>query len=353
MFYFFSLFAFLMIDPILAQLTPLSVWPGTFNTNWMKNIKTCATQSKTNSSKYYVQAFADKLVYLRGNSTCSTASNDCTWTGKFYYPGIEGIRGDFSLTVMGASPNSLTGTLTFSGGISQSVLNITGTKNTAATKPSSEDCFETDVDFIESKKPMFTGTTSDVSYIYFYQVVGGGKYTASWEYLYADGRPAKGIDFGPCFEDMQVCPSTWYEPADVQGLTLAVAKNATANYYHWSIATTVSDYDLTYNYETTDESASAMRFMAPGSEDFAFQQGAINNCMSLDNSDFESDCMKDYSDDSSDDEVLQATLGAAGAATAFSVFTFVAILVLGYFLLYKPTKAPLSSSSTSKKSDEI
>ena len=350
MFYFFSLFVFSMIDPIIALSH--TDWRGTFNTNWMKNIKTCATQSKTDSNKYYVQAFADKLVYLRGTSTCSPASTDCTWTGKFYYPGIQGTRGDFSLTI--TSPNSLRGTLTFSGGISQSSIDITGTKSTTVENPLPFDCFETDVDFIESGKPMFTGTTTDGGHNYFYQVVGGGKYTASWEYLYADGRPAKGIDIGACFEDMQVCSSTWYEPANVKGITLSVAKNANAQYYHWSIATTVSDYNLTYNYETTDESASGNRSMTPGSEDFAFQQGAINYCMSLDNSDFESECMKDYFDDSSDDdEVLQATLGAAGAATAFSVFTFVAILVLGYFLLYKPTKTPLSSSSTSKKSDEI
>ena len=344
------LFAFCLVNTVVAQLTPLSVWPGTFNTNWMKNIKTCATKSKTN--KYYVQAFADKFVYLRGISTCT--ANDCTWVGKFYYPGIDGIRGDFSLTALGTSPNSLTGTLTFSGGISQSPLSITGTKNTTAPNTEPLDCFETDVDFIESGDPMFTGTTPIGTHTYFYQVVGGGKYTASWEYLYADGRPAKGIDIGPCFEDMQVCPTTWYEPANVQGLALSVSKNATALYFHWSTAITVSDYNLTYNYGEVDESDTDIKYMTPGSKDIGFQQGAENYCMSLDNSDFESDCMKDYPGDSSDDdEVLQATLGAAGAATAFSVFTFVAILVLGYFLLYKPTKTPLSSSSTSKKSDEI
>lgn len=146
------LLSLLLLLPSTQAVLPTDFWNGKFTTtNWFSDIYVCSSKS-TSTGIYYVQGVANKVAYLRGNSTC--ADSTCTWDGRVYYAGREAVSGSFSFVMSTAS--GFSGTLSLNGGLAIKNVAITGTK-TNNIRPAADLCLESDVDYIESKKPMYSG----------------------------------------------------------------------------------------------------------------------------------------------------------------------------------------------------
>lgn len=240
---------------------------------------------------------------------------------------------------------AVTGSITFSGGVAVTDSPVSGAR-ISTTKFAPLDCFATDVSFLESQQPIFTSTIEAYQFNYLYVKVSDDQLKSAYEYIYLDGRVTTGQVFGPCFENMQVCAVTWYENADVQGLQIFVAKNASVLFYAWNIATKVSTYRRDYDYSGNDESGFGPYYKIAGTEGIAAANSEINYCTILSSDVQQYACKTAYSVASVcsyESEVIDGV----GVAAAFSILSFIALLVVLFRLFTTVKTASLSAQSSS------
>ena len=300
-------------------------WTGTFTTvGWLDNIKVCSTISPTTTDKYHVQGLANKIVYLRGTSICK--AYPCAWDGRFYYQGREAIIGTFNFVI---NANGITGNVSFDGGFALKNIPITGSRISPA-RPATNECFESEPAFIESKQPQFTGYAAKSQTVFSNRAVISGSYLMiSYQYMYVTERIAPGQIYGPCYENGQVCTVTWYESLEPsQGIEVFVGINSTTTFSSWNTAPTLSLFNLSYDY-SVDEGAIDMRTKFPGTEVSAALRANDYVCTSLSTVEEEESCATQYSScDCPEPKTQLIEVAVAFAILAF-IFSFaVAVKVL-------------------------
>ncbi|RYH05812.1 hypothetical protein EON65_43725 [archaeon] len=166
----------------------------------------------------------------------------------------------------------------------------------------------------------------------------------SYVFIYPDtGAQVPGAGYGPTLLNGQAWPSNWYESGSSEGIELVLAKNDTMTYYLWWYIPSMSSFD--YSSATSGTMGVSYRGKISG---YSYADAVTGSseymCYALWTSSAESSCMGNSLDDDDDDDEGDSNK-LLGAAVAFSVLTFVAVLVFGLLPYVLKPAAPLAAQA--------
>jgi hypothetical protein len=268
---------------------------------------------------YYGQGMISLVGYLRG-----TIDSSNKWTGEYFMSGNEAVRGNFTLTL--SADNT-----TYSGSYQQTGSNIIYSVNNAnklsSTTPSDLECLKVDDNMLTMTSSWsLTSALKETEYPW-YIAVTDTSLTSSYTYLYADGTISPGTTNGVTFLNGQIVLDTWYESSNQEGIEIILAKNSTHTYNIWWAIPSLSYFD--YSMVNTDYNGLALYAIITSiSVDEIYAHAYDNVCYSLWTTSSEQSCLSTSTDDDDDDQLNHNLLATA---VAFSVLTFVVVMVVLVF----------------------
>jgi hypothetical protein len=306
-------------------------WNGMFSEPiYGGNINVCVSEV---NGVFYGQATFSWVGYMRG-----TIDSSGVFSGDYWTMGFEALQGTFELTLVGSA---------YSGSFTQlpaMTYSTSGTQLSTAT-PSDENCQRSD-DYLLTSSEYYSSTGSYNSFgeqgiIIAESAAGLGTTYGSYQYTYADGSLVYGNDYMTSYLNGQVKAGRWSETGEYEGINMYVAKNSTHHYTAWWFISRMADFD--YSLSTDADIQGSGMFAKTDDVYMADLDADEYLCYSLPTADAEEDCV-DSSDEDDDDE---GTSAHVLTTMAFSILSFIAILVFGGVILSEVKKRPVTANSSS------
>jgi hypothetical protein len=286
---------FVAFSGVVRAAAQETLWQGTWTDPVLGgSINVCVDVDS--NGIYWGQALMSDAGYMRGKITVDGAGN-AVWDGKVAFGGQQAPWASFSYSI------PTTAQTTFKVQSYQVVPYPSstypdGTQQSTA-RPPDQECFAVDdPDFLNNGNFSYSGSWYSDQGTPWYSSVSSNYYYASYYYVWQDGTPADAYNFGSITDKFasdavgQVMQSSWYEAGNVEGIQLAVAKNATAYYYTWWYITSMTYFDYTTKKYNSNYGYSQVSRLATT----PYQSATMYACLELDNSDAESSCFADSED---------------------------------------------------------
>ena len=137
----------------------------------------------------------------------------------------------------------------------------------------------------------------------------------------------------------------WSEPDAESGIMMYIAKNSTFHYTAWWYIRRLAEFNYSFSLDPDYQGQSMMEKVDPSTLPSDSRSAVENVCLELFTVDDENTCFGNFnSDTAEDDDSVESAVGVS--SMVFSVFGFVAILIIGMLILVEVRKINSAAPTT-------